>query len=197
SLAALVLLFEQYQQGRLLVAAGEVLSRGFASHWGGVFGVYTEWLLVVLSVFGFLFLKHHRVFALIIAVIFSIGLIQHFSNHALYLTLGFFYLGFERSIDLLRLQCLLLYILAGANELSESFMTGDSLRNLFLNMQHQGLHGLLSFPLEYANVLAILAVVMEISIPAALIFFPPLGIAIAVCLHLGFALFMPGLWGFF
>lgn len=197
AIASFCYILEQFIYDRLLIASGELMPRGFINPMGGQGAVWLEWglSLVAIAIIVFRSQWQQRAF-FILGLITFWGLLQNFSNHGLLLVLGQFYLSHKNANTLLKVQLLLLYVLAGANKLVEAFYDGQSLTNLASAMDFQGRHGLIILDPQHAEVMGIMTVLAELGMPLILIFAPIVGIVSASAMHLGFALFMPGLWGF-
>lgn len=163
-----------------------------------------EWTLRVAAGLALLAMpRHAKVVAAAVraaAFVLLVAVLERFSNHGVLLFLIAFFLtlappapsapSFDASahpaLGLVRAQLVVVYVFSALNKLAAGFTSGASLSNLLGPALPQG----------SARALSWLVVVTELAVPLVLLRAPRAGIVLAVLLHAGFAVLVPGVASF-
>ncbi len=202
SLSLFSLLVEEFCAGTWEIHSGQLYPwRHFAFvPLYGTTWLFIEWLLLGVGALLLLFSRTRSWGTVFTGVSLVFGFSQRVSNHRLLMLLVLLYLVFfpvQLKFKAVRYQLLLVYLFAAVHKMNAAFLSGEVF--LFLSRAtHDSWAGdywvrqVLAGP--EAHVLAWMIIGFELLIPVLLLRSPWFGFVGVGIMHLGFSLFIPGIW---
>jgi hypothetical protein len=137
--------------------------------------------------------------ALLVSLSYVMSLTQMYQNQKFLILIIMFALAVQpldlqraNSLRFLKWQMLLIYLFTAVQKIFDQFISGDTLRILFLDVLK--INGIANPKLFHG--LSVVVIATELSVPLLLLKKPWWGVAVVTGMHLSFAILMPDIWPF-